>query len=63
MLCILDVRARAVCNRANLTLEELERVCCIRGHHIYKETWEAAAGEVLNCERKAPVVTILMLWL
>ena len=30
-----------------------ERVCCISGHHVYKEIWEAAVGEVLSCERKA----------
>ena len=28
------------------------RVCCIHGYHIYKEIWEAAAGEVLMCERE-----------
>ena len=33
--------------------EELERLCCIHGYHIlYKEIWEAAAGEVLMCERE-----------
>ena len=26
---------------------------CIHGHHAYKEIWEAAAGEVLSCEREA----------
>ena len=25
---------------------------CIRSYHIYKEIWEAAAGEVLMCERE-----------
>ena len=57
MLCVLDVRARAVCNRVSLTVEELERVCCLRAHDVYKEILEAAAGEVLNCERKAPTNT------
>ena len=33
-------------------MEELERDCCIRGYHVYKEIWEAAAGEVLRCERE-----------
>ena len=33
-------------------MEELERVCCIRGYHVYKEIWEVAAGEVLVCERE-----------
>ena len=31
---------------------EEKRVCCIRGHHVYKEIWEAAAGEVLVYERE-----------
>ena len=50
---LLDVHA--ACDRASLTMEELERVCCtcIRGHHAYKEIWEAAVGEVLSCEREA----------
>ena len=34
-------------------MEEPERVHCMCGHHVYKEIWEAAVGEVLNCERKA----------
>ena len=29
-------------------MEEFERICCIRGYHVYKEIWEAAAGEVLT---------------
>ena len=33
-------------------MEELKRVCCIRGYHVYKEIWEAAAGEVLVCEKE-----------
>ncbi len=28
-----------------MAMEELERVCCIRGYHVYKEVWEAAVGE------------------
>ena len=32
---------------------ELERECCIRGYHVYREIWEAAVGEVLTCEREA----------
>ena len=45
----------AACDRASLTMEELERACCICGHHVYKEIWEAAVGEVLSCERKARI--------
>ena len=48
---ILDVSA--VCNCAGLTMEELERVCCVRSHHVHKEIWKAAACVVLNCEREA----------
>ena len=33
-------------------MEEFERVCCIRGFHVYKEIWEAATGEILICERE-----------
>lgn len=31
-------------------MEGFERPCCIRGHHIYKDIWEAAIGEHLACE-------------
>ena len=33
-------------------MEEFERVCCVRGYHVYKEIWEAATGEILICERE-----------
>ncbi len=33
-------------------IEEFESVFCIRGYHVFKEKWEAAAGEVLMCERE-----------
>ena len=32
--------------------EVLERSCCIRGYHVYKEVWEASVGEALTCERE-----------
>ena len=32
---------------------ELERVHCVRGHHIHKEIWKAVVGKVLSCEREA----------
>ncbi len=35
-----------------MAMEELERVCCIRGYHVYKEVWEAAVGKTLMCERE-----------
>ena len=33
-------------------MEEFERPCCIRGYHICKEIWDAAAGEALVCQRE-----------
>ena len=33
-------------------MEELGRDCCIRGYHVYKETWRAAIGEELECDRE-----------
>ncbi len=32
--------------------DELERRCCVRGYHVYREVWEAAVGEILVCERE-----------
>jgi len=40
-----DIMNSTTCERSSV--EELGRDCCIRGYHIYKEMWEAAAGEVL----------------
>jgi len=37
------------CERSSV--EELGRDCCICDYHVYKEMWEAAAGEVLECVR------------
>lgn len=34
-------------------MEAVERDCCISGYHTYKETWDAAAGEDLKCQRKS----------
>ena len=31
---------------------EFERVCCIRGYHVYRHIWEAHVGENLVCERQ-----------
>ena len=31
---------------------EYERACCVRGYHVYQDIWEAAVGEVLECERE-----------
>ena len=49
---ILDLDA--TCDHASLTMEELDRVCCICGYHVlYKEVGKAAVDEVLSCEREA----------
>ena len=31
-------------------MEEFESICCIRGYHIYKQIWQAAVGEALECK-------------
>jgi len=28
-------------------MEKFEKACCIRGYHVYKDIWEAAANEEL----------------
>ena len=33
-------------------METYERECCVRGYHVYKDTWEAAIGEQLECVRE-----------
>ena len=33
-------------------MEEFGRDCYIRGNHLYKETWRAAIGEELECDRE-----------
>ena len=33
-------------------MEECERVCCVRGYHIYKHIWEAVVGETVECQRE-----------
>ena len=48
----MDVLAACDYTSFTCTMEELERVCCMRHHHGYKEIWKAAVGEVLSCERE-----------
>ena len=31
---------------------EKEMACCVRGYHVYKDTWAAAIGEALVCSRE-----------
>ena len=38
--------------RVEWAREDCFRLACIRGYHVYKEVWEAAAGEMLICERE-----------
>ena len=33
-------------------MEAFERDCCIRGYHVYKEIWQAAIGEELECDKE-----------
>ena len=33
-------------------MEDYERALCVRGFHVYCDVWEAATGEVLDCERE-----------
>ena len=37
-------------------IEEFGRDCCIRGYHVYKETWRAAIGEELECDLETRVI-------
>ena len=29
-----------------------EMTCCVRGYHMYKDTWAVAVGEVLVCSKE-----------
>ena len=29
-----------------------KEMACVRGYHVYKDTWAAATGEVLVCSRE-----------
>ena len=33
-------------------MEELLRLSCVRGYHVYQDVWDAAIGEILTCERE-----------
>ena len=30
----------------------IERECCVRGYHVYKNIWDASIGEELSCQRE-----------
>ena len=34
-------------------MDTYEKACCLRGYHIFKDTWKAPVGEELACEREA----------
>ena len=38
--------------RAEEMVCEKEMACCVRGYHVYKDTWAAAIGEVFACSRE-----------
>ena len=33
-------------------MEELSRVSCVRGYHVYRDIWDAVIGEAVICERE-----------
>ena len=33
-------------------MESFKKECNIRGYHVYKEIWEAAIGQELDCRRE-----------
>ena len=33
-------------------MSELSLACCIRGYHVYKNTWNARMGETLSCSQE-----------
>ena len=33
-------------------MEEFRKESCVRGYHVYKDIWNAALGEELQCQRE-----------
>ena len=33
-------------------MESCETECCVPGYHVYQRIWDAAIGEVLDCDRE-----------
>ena len=33
-------------------MESCETECCVQGYHVYQRIWDAAIGEVLDCDRE-----------
>ena len=41
-----------IATHAEAMAYEKEMACCVRGYHVYKDTWAPAIGEVLVCSRE-----------
>ena len=35
-----------------VNMETIEKECCVRGYHVYKNIWDASIGEELACQRE-----------
>ena len=33
-------------------MEEFQKESCVNGYHVYKDIWNAALGEELQCQRE-----------
>ena len=34
-------------------MDTVEKACCVRGYHIYRDVWTATDREVLTCQRES----------
>ena len=54
-----DFHLMARLRRVEFTMEyRIAFECVIRGHHIYKDTWNPVIGEILNCRSNPRVEAI-----
>ena len=37
---------------ARVNMDAIEKECCVRGNHVYKNTWDASIGEEMACQRE-----------
>ena len=54
-LCSLTFNTRTHAQKIRVvstSMETFERECCVRGYHVYKDTWEAVIGEEFECVRE-----------
>ena len=35
-----------------VNMDAIEKECCVRGYHVYKNIWDASIGEELACQRE-----------